>query len=753
VSKLKYNKSKAAIAILLTVTSGEAQAQSGNKQDLNGESVVNLEEINVVSAGDQLKEAPGASIITARDIEDRPPVNDLADIIRREPGVNLTGTTASGQRGNQRQIDIRGMGPDNTLILIDGKPVLSRNSVRTGRAGERDSRGDTNWVPPEAVERIEVIRGPAAARYGSGAAGGVVNIITKRPEKQTTTVTAFTNLPTHSSEGKTMRFNILTGGPLNSVLSYMLMLNYNKTDADNLFINQQSSLEAAGNLPPAGREGVENKDVRLRVTYDPTTAHRFDFEGQFSDQRNLYAGDTQLSTTDATGIISGLAGATTNQMQRGVASLTHRGKWGFGDSLSYIQWENTQNTRNLEGLAGGGEGSINTQEKGTITLDNLTAKSEWNLPLHVLFEQTLTLGTEFRGEWMHDPVSLRQTTNGVNIPGTVSDPSQRSPNSNTWLVGFYVEDNIKVMPGFLVTPGLRFDRHSTFGNNLSPSLNAAYELTENISVKAGIARAFKAPNLFQINPNYVYYTMGNGCPINSPSLGGGCYVVGNPDLKAETSLNKEIGLNFHNAIGWNAGVTYFHNDYKNFIRSGLDSLGTGVSSTNTVGRYFQWQNVPDAVVSGLEGNLRAPIGEYMPWFPFSNNLTLNTNATYMIESRDKTNGVPLSLVPQYTINSWIEWRTRDDLSFVLTVLNYGRISSPERTQTTGGLVSQPLARGAYTLVNLGTRYDITPRHRLSAGINNVFDNRIFRQGNANNAGANTFNEPGRSYYMTLTATF
>ncbi len=133
------------------------------------------------TAEEALKQQPGVSIITAEDIAKQPPVNDLSDIIRKMPGVNLTGNSASGSRGNNRQIDIRGMGPENTLILIDGVPVTSRNAVRYSWRGERDTRGDSNWVPAEMVERIEVLRGPAAARYGSGAAGGVVNIITKRP--------------------------------------------------------------------------------------------------------------------------------------------------------------------------------------------------------------------------------------------------------------------------------------------------------------------------------------------------------------------------------------------------------------------------------------------------------------------------------------------------------------------------------------------------------------------------------------------
>ena len=65
------------------------------------------------TAEQELKQQPGVSIITAEDIKKEPPVNDLSQIIRKMPGVNLTGNSATGNRGNNRQIDIRGMGPEH----------------------------------------------------------------------------------------------------------------------------------------------------------------------------------------------------------------------------------------------------------------------------------------------------------------------------------------------------------------------------------------------------------------------------------------------------------------------------------------------------------------------------------------------------------------------------------------------------------------------------------------------------------------
>jgi ferric enterobactin receptor len=102
----------------------------------------------------------------------------------------------------------------------------------------------------------------------------------------------------------------------------------------------------------------------------------------------------------------------------------------------------------------------------------------------------------------------------------------------------------------MLTPALRFDHHSIVGNNWSPSLNLSQGLGDDFTLKMGIGRAYKAPSLYQTNPNYILYSKGQGCYASA--TGTGCYMMGNEDLKAETSINKEIGLEFKRD-GWLAG--------------------------------------------------------------------------------------------------------------------------------------------------------------------------------------------------------
>ncbi|MEG5265944.1 TonB-dependent siderophore receptor [Pseudomonas sp. JDS28PS106] len=711
---------------------------------------IELEAQNVVAtAEEEVKQAPGVSIITAEDIKKRPPANDLSQIIRTMPGVNLTGNSSSGQRGNNRQIDIRGMGPENTLILVDSKPVSSRNSVRYGWRGERDTRGDSNWVPAELVERIEVLRGPAAARYGNGAAGGVVNIITKKPTDETHgSATVYTSFPEHSEEGGTRRTNFSLSGPLTENLHYRVYGNIAKTDSDDADINSGHESTRTGNQVgtlPAGREGVRNKDVNGLLSWKLSPQHTLDFEAGYSRQGNIYSGDTQNTNSNST--VKNLIGHETNRTFRETYSVTDRGDWDWGTSLAYVQYEKTRNSRISEGLAGGTEGIFSSTDFNTSVLRDLTAHGEVNLPLHLGFDQTLTLGTEWVEQKLDDPSSNTQTTTAGGAVSGLSS-TDRSSSMSASIASLFIEDNIQVLPGTTVTPGLRLDDHNIVGLNWSPSLNLSHELTDTVTLKAGIARAYKAPNLYQLDEDYLLYSNGQGCYGQTTS----CYLQGNANLEAETSVNKELGIEYKND-GLIAGLTYFRNDYKNKIESGMTPVGTAVGGTGSTANatIFTWENVPKAVVEGLEGNLTLPLADDLTW---------TNNFTWMLRSENKETGDVLSVTPEYTVNSMLDWQARDDLSLQFNVVWYGK-QTPKKYDYHGDRVTGSARNqvAPYAVAGLSGTYELTKNLSLTAGVENLFDKRQWRAGNAqgvNNiegAGAATYNEPGRTLFTSLTASF
>lgn len=692
------------------------------------------DESMIVTAEQELKQQPGVSTITAEDIKKNPPVNDLSDIIRKMPGVNLTGNGASGSRGNNRQIDIRGMGPENTLVMIDGVPVSSRNSVRYSWRGERDSRGDTNWVPAEMVERIEVIRGPAAARYGSGAAGGVVNIITKRPTNDWHgSLSLYTSQPENSKEGDTRRANFNLSGPLaGDALTMRLYGNLNRTDADAFDINTAENGSYA-----AGREGVRNKDINTVLSWKITPLQIIDFSWGYSRQGNIYAGDTQNSNSNAStdGLVESLYGDETNRMYRQSYGIAHNGIWDWGTSKLNFNYEKTNNTRLQEGTAGRTEGMINSDTYATSRLESYRAGGEINFPLQLLVDQTVTLGAEWNRDELNDPASmLAASATSVNLPGSSGDPSQRSSKNSATISSLFFEDNIAATDSTEVIPGLRFDYHDQFGANWSPSLNLSQGLGDYFTLKAGIARVFKAPNLYQSTPGYLLSTRGNGCPIGLSQ----CYLLGNNDLDAETSVNKEIGLEFSNQ-GYVAGITWFRNDYKNKIVSGTEPV---YSSTRPVYNVLRWENGGKAIVEGLEGNLTIPlIADTLEW---------RSNATYMFRSESKKTGNPLSVIPEFTINSQLEWQATQDLSANINWTQYGRQKPRQNVETnidTSSMTTQEIS--PYSVFGLNVNYDISKNLRANAGINNLFDKRIYRE----NSGASTYNEPGRAYYAGVTMSF
>lgn len=704
----------------------------------------------VVTAQQQTLQAPGVSTISADQIKKRPPARDVSEIIRTMPGVNLTGNSTSGQRGNNRQIDIRGMGPENTLIMIDGRPVTSRNSVRLGWRGERDTRGDSNWVPPEMIDHIDVIRGPAAARYGNGAAGGVVNIITKKEnDGWHGSWNTYYNVPQHKEEGDTKRTNFSLSGPLGDDVSFRLYGGLSKTQADAQFINQGHQSLRTGTYAdtvPAGREGSENKDINalLRWAFAPMQA--LEFEAGYSRQGNLYAGDTQNTNTNA--LVNKYYGKETNRLYRQNFAVTWTGAWDNGISTNnFVQYENTRNSRLDEGLAGGTEGIFASDSFSTIELNDILLHSEISVPFELWVNQTATLGAEWNQQRMKDPSSTKQALSGGDIDGIST--GARSPYTQAEIFSLFAEDNMELTDSTMLVPGLRFDHHSIAGNNWSPSLNLSQGLGDEVTLKLGIARAYKAPSLYQTNPNYVLYSRGQGCAAST----GACYLIGNEDLKAETSINKEVGLEWKHE-GYQTGLTWFRNDYRNKIEAGYLPSGT---STNGSTDVYKWENVPKAVVEGLEGTVNLPLSDTVSW---------NNNLTWMLQSKNKETGDRLSIIPQYTLNSTLSWQARENLSLQTSFTWYGR-QTPKKYNYKGEAVtgSEKDEVSPYSVIGLSGTLDVNKYVSVTLGVDNLLDKRHYRVGNAQTtgnaatdsymygAGANTYNESGRTWYLSLDTHF
>ena len=657
-------------------------------------------------------------MVTAKDLERNPIENDASEIIAKQPGVTLSTNAPGGARGNKRQVDIRAMGPENTLILVDGKPVKSRNSERYGRNGTRNTRGDTNWVPADAIESIEVLRGPAAARYGSGAMGGVVNIKTKSPTSEYHgSVNLFTEQPEDGKEGYTNRLGFNVSGPLiKDVLGFRLYGNIAKTQADALDINSgedafvNNNAGTQDNTRYAGREGVRNRDVAGQLVWNITPDQKLTFDAAYSRQGNIYNGDTQnssvlLNQAMKTSRDLALQHAETSTLYRQSYSLTHEGKWGVLDNRTYFTFDQTRNYHYPEGLLGSTEGAYNGLNKSVGLLRNYRFSNEFYIPFTLgATNHMVTVGAEASRSELDDAASMTQTMQVYAIVPWLKDKGRSGKVAQNEYAAF-LEDNI-MLPNnkTIVTPGIRFDSSTNSKSNWSPSFNFSHQVSENWKIKGGVARAYKAPNLYQSSPNYLLINASNGCPIDSANhwsnpnalnstgsivktdakgkpytvlqnsnpkgfdWGRACYFLGNENIKPKTSWNKEIGFEYENE-GKLFSLAYFHNDYRNKIVSNGEFLttidapaggydreirasntpdGRAIYRNYTATNVYRWGNTLRAIIEGVEGNIILPF--------LDDAILFSTNLTYMLKNKNKETGNPISLVPKYTVNSNLNWK-------------------------------------------------------------------------------------------------
>lgn len=398
--------------------------------------------------------APASISVISRDqLEDRY-YRDVTDALKRIPGVVVTGG------GDTKDISIRGMGSKYTLMLVDGKRMTSRET-RPNSDGPGIEQG---WLPPlQAIERIEVIRGPMSTLYGSDAIGGVINIITRREQHEWHgNVQLSTLLQEKRASGDEQSANFYLSGALSDKLGMTVSGQNVQRQEDDIL---------------SGYEDKSLRSLSTSLTYDASDFQQWTLDlGASSQERNGHMG----KTVPTEGCRRGCENSN-NEYRRQSIALGHEGHWTWGWSDSHLQYEQSRNKSREMTIK-------NTEFKTRLIRDFET--------------HTLTVGGSVNKAKLEDFTSNKASSQ------TEIDNTQAA---------LFVEDEWRVIEPFSLTLGLRVDHDENYDYHASPRVYGVYQLNSDWVVKGGVATGFRSPQLREIAPNWAQVSRG-GNIYGNPDL-------------------------------------------------------------------------------------------------------------------------------------------------------------------------------------------------------------------------------------------
>jgi outer membrane receptor for ferrienterochelin and colicins len=612
-----------------------AQSACVQAQETTAAPAITLEDVTVTAAGyeQSVEDAPASvTIITGDELRKRS-FRDLTDALRDVEGVTVNGGA------NETDISIRGMPADYTLILVDGKRQSARESRVNGNSGYEQS-----FIPPaEAIERIEVVRGPMSSLYGSDAIGGVINVITRKVSNEWGgSVTYDYSARQHSDQGNARQTQFYLNGPLiQDTLGLQVWGRYLDRQADD-------DVEETNGFSKA-----DHKDLTARLAFTPTVDHDILLE----------AGATRLKNGDG---LSPNWATREQENNRDHWSISHQGRWDWATSdVSFAQEESSRKgvasatQRDVLGRKPTVKNSVFDAKLVIPTEHNITTTGlQWN-------ETTVTDWNQGLGDRVNYEYSVVQKA-------------------------LFAENEWAMTDTFALTTGLRMDHHEKYGVHFSPRIYGVWHATDDWTIKGGVARGFKAPELRAVIEDYAVLRRNTFA------------MLGNPDLKPETSTNYELSALWSNRNNLSAGATVFYNDFK-------DKLST-VTTDQFFGPYIIMErvNVDKAVIQGAELNGRWDI---------TSALALKANYTYT-DSEQKSGangGAPLALTPEHKANVRTDWTLSDKTQLWAAVNYYG--------EEYGNTITDESSPG-YTTADFGGSYELTKNVSFNAALYNLTDKRL-----------------------------
>ncbi|WP_404441024.1 TonB-dependent receptor domain-containing protein [Stutzerimonas chloritidismutans] len=495
---------------------------------LRAEQTLNLEPtvVTATSTVRQLHDAPASVTIITREALALRPVQDLEDALRGTAGLQFTGVGMT-----RRGVSIRGMGSDHTQVLVNGQRI----SNASGAVAHADY--DLGWVPIEAIERIEVVRGPMSSLYGSEALGGVVNLITRRTTDAWQGATQLNGgVREDGRGGNTHQIGVYAGGPLvPGVLG--LSLSGETRQRQETALHRDASLSEI--------EGREADSASATLSWTPDVAQRIDVgyasgqEDRWRNTRSAGRAPVEYESSD--------------RIERERFSIAHSGDWSWGSSSVRAYRNLLERTNRYT------SGVVPTSPRQKLTDDVVDGSLSLSADAHLL-----TLGGEWRREQLED--------------GGFASGEARIIHR-----ALFLQDEIELDPSWSLVLGNRFDRHETYGWHSSPRAYLVHHVTDTLTIKGGGGRGFKAPTLKQLSSGY------------SAIGGGGMFTIyGNPDLEPEINTSYELSADYQ-AEGWSLNAGVFQNNVRGLIQT------VCVASCGLRRREVRnYENVDKAHIRGVE---------------------------------------------------------------------------------------------------------------------------------------------------------
>ncbi|WP_129135323.1 TonB-dependent receptor [Luteimonas sp. YGD11-2] len=719
----------------------------------------------------KITDAPASITVVTREELARRPYANLVDALRDIEGLDV-GMESTDKNG-EATISMRGLGSDYTLVLIDGRRQSNVGDLYPNNFGG----GQFSFVPPmEAIERIEVVRGPMSTLYGSDAMGGVVNIITRKVG--TVWHGAVTQAHTFQQEnefGDARRTDLYVGGPLVAdrlglaVRGSWYDRDESTPDWDPLPLPDGTVWDRTLGFGGGGKQvAATNWNAGVRLAFTPNDDHdiMLDYDrsrlkydnssgqtGTLDGLESLWrTGNAVIPAPGGTGtvtrrVVQPRVGYTAYQRyERDQLALSHVGRWSFGTSTTSITrhessnlgrslpltvaergelqdlWNDVCARRGQAAYCNNGTGLAGIESSG-LTAEEL-ARLQAFLPrqLRTLELEGLVFDTMLElplGDHVvtvggqYDDTDMEDGVFGMDGAGFRDGTSQKH---RQWAL--FAEDNWAFTEDLTATFGLRYDHHNIFGSHVSPRAYLVWDATQAWTVKGGISTGYKAPK-----PNYLF------AGITGFGGQGVIPMVGTPTLQPETSTNIELAT-YYDGGRWGFNATAFYNRFKDKIATGDNfancevapagggycvDIGPGWAALGYT-TFSQRVNIDRAETRGVE--LAAHTG-------LTDTLALRGNYTWT-RSEQKSGddaGRPVTGNPaEHIANATLEWTPTDVLT--LSLIGEGRY---DRYRDYDAVAGQERWYSDYTVFHLGASWRITDAFRLNARINNLFDKDFIEQ--------------------------